>query len=146
MMEIEKSIRAYVTKPVFFSRIRYGTPVAYQSHTLPLGDEVALITGVSNPAPLEDYLTQSVKLVKHFKFGDHHDYSLSDVQKFVRFRSEHPTASLITTEKDMVKLADPEFQSLLEGLSLFYLPIELEFIKSGRDFDALVLNSIRREG
>jgi len=146
MMEIEKSIRAYVTKPVFFSRIHYGNPVAYQNHVLPLGEEVALISGLSNPRPLEEYLGQSLTLVKHFKFGDHHDYSVSDIQKFVRFRREHPKASLITTEKDVVKLAEPEFQLLLEGVPLFYLPIELEFIKSGRDFDALVLNSIRREG
>jgi hypothetical protein len=43
----------------------------------------------------------------------------------------------------MVKIDSPAFKSITCQLPLFYLPIEIEFIKNGKDFDEMVLTSIQ---
>jgi len=146
MMEIEKSIREYVAKPIFFTHIRYKYPVAFAGHSQRVTDKVALVSGISNPKPLEHYIAQNFTLMKHFNFTDHHSYSMADVERLNSFVKENPAVSLLTTEKDKVKLAASEFEAHTRSLPLFYLPIEVEFIKNGEDFDEIVLNSLKRAG
>ncbi len=146
MMEIEKSVRRFVEKPVFFTHIRYGNPTPFGRANQRVGDQIALLSGISNPRPLQHYVAQNFKMKTHFNFPDHHPYRAADLERLNRFIEENPGASILTTEKDKVKLAVPEFESLIQRLPMFYLPIEVEFIKNGQDFDEMVLNSIRRAG
>ena len=146
IIEIEKTVREYVMKPVFFTHIRYGDPVAFADHGLKLSDKIVLVSGISNHKPFEHYATQNFTVLKQFNFKDHHSYTTSDIEKLNRFAKEHPGASILTTEKDKVKLEAKEFERYNRSLPLFYLPIEIEFIKNGQDFDEIVLNSIKRAG
>ena len=50
-------------------------------------------------------------------------------------------AVVVTTEKDVVKM-DPEI-FISGSVPLLYLPIEIEFLKNGKDFDEMVLNAVR---
>ena len=146
MIEIEKSIRVFVERPVFFTHIRYGNPTPLGRQDIKLGDQIALLSGISNSQPLEHYVSQNYKLKKHFNYADHHPYTSADLERLNRFINDNPSASILTTEKDKVKLATPEFDSIIQRLPIFYLPIEVEFIKNGQDFDEMVLNSIKRVG
>ena len=51
-------------------------------------------------------------------------------------------ACVLTTEKDMVKMNTNEFKDITTHIPFFYLPIEVEFIKNGQDFDALVQTTL----
>jgi tetraacyldisaccharide 4'-kinase len=146
MIDIEKSIREFAEKPVFFTHIRYGNPTPVTDNFQKLSDQVALLTGISNTKPLKHHIGQNYKMTKHFKFSDHHAYTASDLERLKRFIKDYPSTSIITTEKDKVKLALPELESLTRDLPLFYLPIEVEFIKNGQDFDEIVLNRVKRAG
>ncbi|HTE30733.1 MAG TPA: tetraacyldisaccharide 4'-kinase [Chryseolinea sp.] len=146
MIEIEKSIRKYVEKPVFFTHIRYGHPVPYSRQDKIMKEKVIVVTGISNPKPFLHYVSQNFSVVKKLDFRDHHDFSRKDVEKLQRYLRQYPDASILTTEKDKVKLASAEFEAFTTGMSLFYVPIEVKFNKNGRDFDEIVLNSIRRAG
>jgi tetraacyldisaccharide 4'-kinase len=146
MIDIEKSVREFVEKPVFFTHIRYGNPTPFGRANQRMGDQIALLSGISNPRPLERYVAQNFKLKTHFNYSDHHPYRAADLERLLRFVEENPGASILTTEKDKVKLTAPEFESLIRQLPVFYLPIEVEFIKNGQDFDEMVLNNIRRAG
>ena len=146
MIDMEKSIREFAERPVFFTQIRYGNPTPLGRTELKIGDQIVLLSGISNSQPLEHYVSQNYKLKKHFNYSDHHSYTVADIERLSRFMKNHPSASILTTEKDKVKLAAAEFESKIQGLSIFYLPIEVEFIKNGQDFDEMVLNSIRRAG
>jgi tetraacyldisaccharide 4'-kinase len=146
MIETEKSIRVFVEKPVFFTHIRYGNPAPIGRTDIKIGDQIVLVSGISNSQPLEHYVSQNYKLMKHFNYSDHHAYSIADLERLRRFTKEHPSASILTTEKDKVKIAASEFESIIQALPIFYLPIEVEFIKNGQDFDEMVLNSIKRAG
>ncbi len=136
MMEIEQSIRKFADKPIFFAGIRYSNPIPFGNHSFDLQDTIILVTGIANSETLKNYLATRFNLVKHFDFPDHHHYTQSDLQKIKSLVS--PSTSIITTEKDMVKLDGEEFKQSIIGLPFFYLPIEMNFIKNGEDFDALV--------
>ncbi|MEO5978644.1 MAG: tetraacyldisaccharide 4'-kinase [Chryseolinea sp.] len=146
MMEIEKSIRSYADKPVFFTHIRYGQPVPYSRQEKVMKEKVVLVSGISNPKPFIQYAKNNYSVIRELTFGDHHDFTQSDVKKFERFIRQNPNASILTTEKDKAKLAAPEFAQSTTSLSMFYLPIEINFNKNGQDFDEIVLNTIKRAG
>ena len=145
MKEIENAIVRYVTKPVFFSTIKYDRPVPFGEKEQ-LGKDVVLVSGIAASAPLEDYVREHFKLVKHFNFPDHHSYTKSDLEVLDRFVRANPGVCILTTEKDKAKLESPEFGQYLADLPLFSIPIALEFIKSGKEFDEMVLNTLKRDG
>jgi tetraacyldisaccharide 4'-kinase len=144
MMEIESSIRRYADKPIFFAAIRYGNPIPFSISAGAKVKDVILITGIANAKPLVDYVKHNFTLVDHLKFEDHHRYTLSDLQQFNALTVKHPEICFLTTEKDKVKLDTVHFQSQIRGLSFFYLPIEIDFLKNGREFDEIVLNHVKR--
>jgi tetraacyldisaccharide 4'-kinase len=140
MIAIESSIRQYSSKAVFFTRICYG-------HLLPVTDvapykpeKIILVSGIANAAPLEAYVARNYELVKHFSFADHHMYSKDDIDRICEAAATMH-AVVVTTEKDMVKMDPEAFRSA--SLYLHYLPIEMEFLKNGKEFDELVLNAVR---
>lgn len=140
MIAIEGRIRKYFDKAVFFSGIAYGNllPVTEASAYKP--EKVVLVSGIANPAPLEEYFRHNHQLVKHLRFGDHHRYTPKDVKSICEVaRAEG--AAVVATEKDIVKLSGNAFAEASVGL--YYLPIEIEFLKDGKEFDEMVLNAVR---
>ncbi|HEY8935573.1 MAG TPA: tetraacyldisaccharide 4'-kinase [Cyclobacteriaceae bacterium] len=139
-MMMESEIRKYTNKRVFYSKIRYGYPVAFGGHQQAMKENVILISGIANPESLINHVKSGYTLIKHFSFKDHHDYSLEDLKELHEFSKAHPEATLLTTEKDMVKIDTEHFKQLIVQMPLFYLPIETEFLKDGEDFDEMVLS------
>jgi tetraacyldisaccharide 4'-kinase len=144
MMEIGSLVRKYTEKPIFFSSIRYGNPVPFSTASLSQMKNIILISGIANADPLEDYVKRNFLMKEHYRFEDHHAYSSHDLERFVDLFKKNPDISFLTTEKDKVKLDVPEFRRYMDGLPLFYLPIEVEFLKSGEEFDEIVLNHVKR--
>jgi tetraacyldisaccharide 4'-kinase len=141
-MEFEHGIRKYSDKPVFFSNIRYGEPVAFGKPGIKLSKQVILVSAIANAHILEEYVTKSFTLIKHFSFRDHYAFSAGDLNEFSTLLKKYPEGevSILTTEKDSVKLLRAELHNTMITLPIFYLPIETEFIRNGKDFDTLVLS------
>jgi len=142
MMEVEVSIRKLTSRPVFFTKVRYGDPVSIGKPQA-LDGTVVLLSGIANHKPLEEFVATNYKLMKRVTYADHHVYTQADVRGLLNIVTAHPDWCIVTTEKDKVKLEAPEFRELVARIPLFYLPIEIEFIKNGKDFDEMVLNGIR---
>jgi tetraacyldisaccharide 4'-kinase len=142
MMEIDKSVRQHADKPLFFSVITYGNPVALD-HNKPTKERVVLVSGIANHKPVETYTNSHYKLMHHFAFPDHHRYTEKDLITICAMAKKED-AVVITTEKDAVKIQSPAFNKYLNEIPFFYLPIKTEFLKNGKDFDEMVLNAIRR--
>jgi tetraacyldisaccharide 4'-kinase len=121
-------------KPIFFSTIKYLQPVAMGTNK-ELTKEVILVTGIANSKPFVEHLSKTYKVRKHFRFEDHYRYSVEDLNKI---NSEAGSVSILTTEKDMVKLINPSLFSHILNTNWFYLPMEAEFIGTGSEFDSLV--------
>lgn len=109
--------------PVFFSSIRYGTPVPVTSgRVFPEKEEIRLVSGLARPELFETYARKHFRVGDHLAFGDHHRYSDEDWRRITA-----PGRALLTTEKDVVKLRTfPQ-----EKAGLFYLPIEVYFPEPG---------------
>lgn len=132
-------------KPIFFSYIKYGYPKPFFDVNRTITNKVVLVSGIAKAKPLELYVRKHFELVKHFQFRDHHAYSKKEVSVWTNFiRNMNDEVSLITTEKDMMRLLDPGFEASLKGLPCYYLPIEMNFVENGAEFDALVQNEIEK--
>jgi tetraacyldisaccharide 4'-kinase len=140
MMAMRNAFLPYTRKPVFFSKIRYGEPTPVFNHTTVKPSQVVLISGIANHNGLEEYVRKNFTLHKHFAFRDHHVYTPGNLQSVVNYIEGQGLESvcILTTEKDKVKLNSEELQPYFVNYPLFYLPIEMEFIRNGKDFDTLV--------
>lgn len=148
LMSIEHAIRTYSSKPVFFSKIRYGDPVPFGDSAKSFSPDIILLTGIANAHILEAHIVKNFNLIKHFAFRDHYVFKASDLRNVESLLQKYPRAIVLTTEKDKVKLERNELKSIIAQLPVFYLPIETEFLRNGSDFDALVtsfMNSFSRE-
>lgn len=146
--------RALALRPhqrVFFSCIDYqplrslteligggsSQPAASLSHRVTgtgrLGAEeqrspVLLIVGLGNPQPFIAYAAQHYDVVERCLFADHHDFKRRDIKAIVdlatRRLEQHPHLTILTTEKDAMRLIEhrEEIPShIIERM--YYLPI-----------------------
>lgn len=140
---------------VYFSYIRYGefillnsekhNPVSksyYAEHNY----YILLLTGIANPSSLEQYLRSKVKNVYTLKFPDHHHYTKADLGLLQTTFEAIPAENkiIITTEKDAMRLKNPNFSAILYDLPIFYMPIEIDFYADEKDeFNEQILHYVR---
>ena len=117
--------------PVLFSTIAYDTlePVFPEGDRRYVHSQRAIMfSGIANDSNLKKHLSDSYRLVRHFKFADHHNFSRSDIQTVSRASKEFNTAVVVTTEKDSQRLADcPHISKPLREW-LFKVPIRVHFL------------------
>ncbi len=131
-------------KPVFFSCIEYGSPQSLLADTA-FSSNVIVVTGIADAAPLLAYCAKRFQVLRHFRFADHHRYTLADLQEIEGFcTAQTGDFAILTTEKDIVKLKVNEFSIYLDKWKWFSLPIKHMFLKDGAKFDELVHKAVKR--
>lgn len=145
-MYIEKA-NQYLKKgtPVFFTRINYQSPMEIFETNEAFKAEILLVTGLADSLQVVDYVSGKYNLKKHLEYSDHHDYKENDVDMIINSFNELSqvgSISILTTEKDFVKIKDIKE---LSTLPFFYLPIETEFLYEGDKFERLILDSFKDE-
>lgn len=90
--------------------------------------KLVLFTGIAKSNPLANYLSDYYKIVREYNFPDHHRYVRADVKKLQSAVKLHPTAAVVTTEKDAQRILDYKGmpQNLMERM--FYVPISVDFL------------------
>lgn len=90
--------------------------------------KMVLFSGIAKSSPLVSYLSDYYTVVKEYVFPDHHVYTRGDIRKLQSSVKAHPTAAVVTTEKDAQRILDyigmP--QNLMERM--FYIPISVDFL------------------
>ena len=82
---MEKSVQRYAPgKPVFFTALQYGSPMAFGAER-PRSSEIVLVSGIANSKTLEEYVGSQFTLLRHFRYRDHHRYDLADLQAIHEF-------------------------------------------------------------
>ncbi len=148
-------IRPLPYQNIYFSYIKYGEFLPLHSETInPFSKEyyferhysVVLLTGIANTQPLEYYLKDKVKTIIPVKFPDHHAYTKNDLEE-VKKNFDNIASSnkiIVTTEKDAMRLKDPQFSDILSHLPLFYMPIEIDFYDTNKnEFNEQILHYVR---
>lgn len=139
---ITADVRKYAgNKPVFFSQLKYRELVSFGNLSSPTG-KIIIVTGIARPGGLVDYLKTQFEIVKHLRFGDHHQFTESDVNDIHYEARQLSDATIVTTEKDMVRLRS--FRSVADH-PWFYIPVEMEFLKNGSEFDMLIARQLKRD-
>lgn len=150
--EIEREIRPRPHQKLFYSYLTYGEAVPFK-HT---GTNkvlkkryrvILMITGIANPYPLQEHLIYYCEELTMMDFRDHHRYTKKDVQKIAaEFNSIYAKDKVIfTTEKDAMRLDQPEFSDLLKGLPVFYIPVKVEFHSiNDASFDNQVIEYVKK--
>jgi tetraacyldisaccharide 4'-kinase len=130
--------------PVFFSSIRYHNPIPI-GHSNKMSRAVVVVSGIARTEPLLAFCSSAYSVIKHFDYPDHHRYSADDLAGIKTFcMNQAQPVSLLTTEKDMVKLTEPALKPHLDGLPWFYLPIEQVFLEDGLKFDELIFRAVNK--
>jgi len=127
---IEAKLRRHSQVPVFFSEISSKNPVDHTGQTLAMetlkDQNVLLITGIANPAPLVSFLEPKVKSIRHLPYPDHHVFSPADTNRIISAFCDIVSTNklLLTTEKDFQRLP----QELKRDFPVFYVPIGTVFL------------------
>lgn len=67
--------------------------------------DVFLLSGIGNPRSFERSMKEcGLNFMHHYQFGDHHEFSKSDIAHIVNAAKEQKIDAIITTEKDFEKL------------------------------------------
>jgi tetraacyldisaccharide 4'-kinase len=104
------------------------------------GQKSLIVSGVANPFSFLNILKQvHVNTDNKLIFKDHKEYTLKEVQIIRKKFYSTNSHSVITTEKDAVKLT--KFSKELDDIDIFFLKIEL-MIDNEESFKDFILNKI----
>jgi tetraacyldisaccharide 4'-kinase len=146
IQSLTSQIHEYAQVPVFFSGIKYGALKQFSGKESRVAGDVVLVSGIANASTFERQCKSQYEVVRHFQFADHHRYTVREIKAICEFiAGRQKTTALITTEKDWVRLSAPEFTTMLNEISCYYLPIEMSFIENGSEFDKQILATIHEQ-
>lgn len=130
--KVRQKFSSEIQQKIIYTGIEYA-PAQHLFHAelpLPPYDQFVLITGIADASPLLRHLqTNRKKLLKHFKFSDHHRFSQAELHEikdyFDNIAGENTV--IFTTEKDAVRLYTHANATILKSLPLFVIPIRMRF-------------------
>lgn len=132
----DKKIFTAYYKAIEFGDVKHGTRYGLEEFK---GQKSLVVSGVANPFSFINILKQtSVDTSNQMIFRDHKNYSNKEVQEIRKKFYSTNSHSVVTTEKDAVKLT--RFAKEFDDIDIFFLKIELkmdnesafkEFILSG---------------
>ena len=116
---------------VLFTTIGYCSPEAVfpegDSHYL-YAKRAVTFTGIANDSPFKSHVRNTYRIESHTAFGDHHDFSKSDISAIEKAANANPTAILLTTEKDSQRIAGMKNIPGTIRKRLFRVPIKASFL------------------
>ena len=103
--EVSHLIGKYINDNAFYSDYKLEKIFSESSKDNFNKDKVIAVSGVGDPRSFESsLLKENVSILYHFKFRDHHNYDQADVNNIVKASKTMNALSIVTTEKDYVKL------------------------------------------
>jgi tetraacyldisaccharide 4'-kinase len=107
------------------------------------GQKSLVVSGIANPYSFINILKQTnVDTENQLIFRDHKDYSFRDIQKIRKAFYATNSHSVVTTQKDAVKLT--KFSKDLDDIDIFYLNIELA-MDDKKGFRNFIIDGLTKE-
>ena len=104
------------------------------------GQKSLVVSGIANPYSFINALKQTkVDTQNQMIFSDHKDYTLKEIQKIRREFYSTNSHSVVTTQKDAVKLA--KFSKELDDIDIFYLKIQIA-VDNESEFKKYIIENI----
>ena len=129
-----------VHKPVGFYRIDKNDELL--NTDILRGKTVTLVSGIAEPGSFESLITSlDINIGLSFRFPDHHRYLESDLEKIIKESKNKNINTVITTEKDAVRLSPYLLPTTYLPcrqagylLDFLVLRIELKMVKNEQEF------------
>ena len=103
--EVSHLVEKYIDDNLFYSSYKLQKIFSESSKDNFNKDKVIAVSGVGDPRSFElSLIKKNVKILYHFKFRDHHNYDQADIINIVNVSKTMNALSIVTTEKDYVKL------------------------------------------
>ncbi len=147
-----KDIKPLAHQQVFFSYLKYGELYSISD----AGDIISTLndlfryrlivfTGIANALPMLTYLREYSAGVSHFPFPDHHEFTIGDISNIKKYYEtfEGGNKLIVTTEKDLMRLKEPEIWLIAERMNIFVLPVEVTFKDKTEEFNQIILKYVR---
>ena len=67
---------------------------------------IMAFSAIGQPTSFYEFLKKDYRLIAVMDFEDHHSYEQEDISKIIQFAQEENITSIVTTEKDAVKIID----------------------------------------
>lgn len=119
---------------VFFSSVAYQNMYQVFSNnkeviTISKDSDIVLVTGIANNKNILAHLEENFKSVFPRKFGDHHHYTEQDIESIITTYKNLDSQNkyLITTEKDLTRLAPFAEKFINAQIKVLCLPIKIIF-------------------
>lgn len=130
---------------ILFTSVHYESPRKVYSTSDSryfYSKSLVMFSGIAKDAPLVNYLSDYYKIIRAFRFPDHHKFTSADINGILSAIKHNPTASLCTTEKDAQRILDYVEMPHMLMERMFYIPIFVDFIteEEKQAFDAVLLN------
>ena len=120
-------------QPLYFTTVDYDAPVpVWPDEADPrynYSKTVILFSGIADDRGLRAHLSDTYKIVEAVKFPDHHAFSRGDIRQIDVAVREHPTAALLTTEKDAARVLDCKDVPAVIRQRLFAVPVRATFVE-----------------
>jgi tetraacyldisaccharide 4'-kinase len=152
---ILEKLKALRHQSVFFSFIRYGefNKIFGETKVL-LGAEyymekrftILLVTGIANPSGIIEYLRRHTDKLEMLIFPDHHEFDAKDISKIQQTFDNivNPSKIIVTTEKDAMRLRNPDIDPAIQTLPFFYIPIEIKIHQEEETFNKLIIDYVTK--
>jgi tetraacyldisaccharide 4'-kinase len=154
---LAEQIQLMPHQKLFFSYFRYGEIARLNTRqgNMFIGTNyyfekrftILLVTGIANPAGLAEFLKRKTDKLETIAFTDHHEFTADDLRNITETFNNIANANkiIITTEKDAMRLRNPELEEAMRPLPVFYIPVEVMFHQNDKEqFDNIVLNYARQ--
>ena len=121
-------------KSIFFTTYLYENPqpITARAQEVPLhkNSPILLLTGIANPAPLQQELSKQFSNIELITFNDHHLFTAKDIHLLQQKYDEtgDKNTVIMTTEKDACRLLTNETKKRVSLLPIFSIPIKVEFL------------------
>jgi tetraacyldisaccharide 4'-kinase len=143
---LHKNLKLLPYQQMYCTYYRYTAPVLLSTGseaTLKDGDSVIAIAGIANPQPFIEYMAKKYKLQRTLVFADHHRFGESSVKKIRQALAQYPHASIVTTEKDAMRLLCCGLRAE-ELQRVVYQPVTINFLEDKQDkFSQNILDYVR---
>jgi len=99
------------------------------------GETATLISGIADPDSFESLIASlGIIIGLAFRFPDHHNYTKEELDKIVKNSKDKSIGTIITTEKDAVRLLPYLLPTAYYLLNFLVLRIELKITKDEQEF------------
>lgn len=103
--------------------------------------ELVLLTAIAHPDPLFTYLSQTNRIIHHYRFPDHHYFSVQEINQIKNqyFSENQINRAIVTTEKDSMRLMHSSLSKDLSSLPVFSIEIAPCFLfDEGLKFNQII--------